>query len=52
MVQKFTQEEFDDTDIQLDQTKSHHIHSDSLGKLYTKAVTQNEITFSDYCKHI
>ena len=51
MVQKFTQEEFDDTDIQWDQTKSHHIHSDSLGKLYMKAVTQNEITFSDYCKH-
>ena len=51
MVQKFTQE-FDDTDIQLDQTKSHHIHSDSLGKLNTKAVTLNEITFSDYCKHI
>ena len=51
-LQKLTQEQIDDTDIALDPTRSNPIHSDSLGKLYAKAVTQNEMTFIDYCKNI
>ena len=51
-LQKLTQGQIDDTDIALDPTRSNPIHSDSLGKLYAKTATQNEMTFIDYCKYI
>ena len=48
-LQKLTQEQINDTDIALNPTISNPIHSDSLGKLYAKAATHDEMTFTDYC---